>query len=81
MPIFEKKEKNSTKVIRELAPYLNLGLQLAITVCLFCLLGWWLDKHYGTAPMWLLILSILGVIVAMYNFLRTVLKSTTKKKR
>jgi F0F1-type ATP synthase assembly protein I len=49
-------------------------------MCVFCLIGWWLDKNYETAPMWLLIFSITGIIVAMYNFLRTALKKTAKKK-
>ena len=35
-------------------------------------LGWWLDKWFGTAPAFLLILLFLGMIAGVVNSVRTV---------
>ena len=69
------------KIIKELAPYMNLGLQMAITICLFALLGWWLDGWFNTKPMMILICSLLGVAVAMYSFFRTISNLEKRKKQ
>ena len=62
-------------VIREYAPYLGLGLQLAVTVAAMVFLGIWLDDKFNSGPVLTIICSFLGVSAALYNFIRTVLKS------
>ena len=76
-----KDKQNRAKIIQELAPYMTLGLDFAITIGLFALLGYWLDGKYDTKPMWMLILSLFGIVVAFYKFFKVVLKKkeTTKK--
>ena len=50
-------------------PYLTLGLQLAITVVVFCFLGRWLDGKFGTEP-WLMLAGLaLGVTGGLAAFL------------
>lgn len=69
-----KDKQNRSKIIQELAPYMTLGLDFAITIGLFALLGYWLDGKYNTKPMWMLILSLFGILVAFYKFFKVVLK-------
>lgn|SRR5512135_708725 len=45
----------------ELAPYLTLGLQLALSVVVFFFLGRWLDSSFNTTP-WL---TVVGVVIGM----------------
>jgi len=68
-------EGESKNVITELAPYLGLGLQLAVTVTAMVFLGIWLDNKFSTSPIFTIICSFLGVSAALYNFIKTVLKS------
>jgi F0F1-type ATP synthase assembly protein I len=63
------------KTYRELAPYLGLGLQLAATVIIMVFLGIWLDKKFNSGPYLTVICSALGVFAALYNFIKSVLKS------
>ncbi len=50
--------------------YLNLGLQLAVTVSLFVALGYWLDGRYGWSPWCTLAGGILGSAAGLYFFIR-----------
>jgi F0F1-type ATP synthase assembly protein I len=55
--------------------YLGLGLQLAVTVAVMVFLGIWLDKQFNTSPFLTVGCSFLGVFAALYNFIKTVIKS------
>ena len=70
----KKDNENRAKIIKELSPYLTLGLDFALTVGLFSLLGYWIDNSYSTSPVWILILSIFGIVVAFYKFFKVTLK-------
>jgi len=61
--------------IKDYAPYLGLGLQLAVTVAVMVFLGLWLDDKFNTSPLLTIVCSFLGVFTALYNFIKTVLKS------
>ena len=56
-----EKPNQQTSTERDLWRYASLGMQLAATVILFVLAGWWLDKHYGWSPWATLGLGMLGV--------------------
>jgi ATP synthase protein I len=72
----KKNEQGESKnIIAELAPYLGLGLQLAVTVAAMVFLGIWLDQRFDTGPIFSIVCSFLGVAAALYNFIKTVLKS------
>jgi len=80
-------KKNSTKkdsrerIIKELGPYMNLGMQLVVTIALMALLGWWLDTKFDTEPWLMVILSFFGAIAGMVSFIRTALASSNKSKK
>ena len=57
--------------ISDFAPFLTLGLQLAISVVAFFFLGRWLDSVFNSAP-WLMIGGlVLGTVGGFVNFFRT----------
>ncbi|HOK13399.1 MAG TPA: AtpZ/AtpI family protein [Candidatus Kapabacteria bacterium] len=73
--------KNKTKVrealfssIREMAPFMNLGMQMAIPVVLFTLLGWWIDSKNNTSPLFILLFAAIGVFAAFYYFFKAIKK-------
>jgi len=55
----------------------GLGIELAGAIGGFCLLGYWIDRHYGTHPWGLLIGAICGLIGGFTNFIRSTLKALT----
>ncbi len=67
----ESGTENST--MRSIAPYLTMGIQLAIPVVLFFFLGKWLDNKYNTSP-WLMFSGlILGAVGGMIKFIQSVM--------
>ncbi len=57
-------------VVRDLAPYLTMGLELAVAVVGMALLGHWLDGLWETAP-WLMIVGlVLGAGAGFVRFIR-----------
>jgi F0F1-type ATP synthase assembly protein I len=80
----EKKEKafqSIGRAVREIAPYSGLGLQLAVTVVLFWFIGKMIDEHYGTQPLWMIVGAMVGIVVGMYNFIKSVIELGKKKEK
>ena len=61
-----------THFYREVAPYFGLGIQLAIAVVVFYLIGHWLDERYGTSPWLGLVGLFLGSLGGFIKFFKTV---------
>jgi F0F1-type ATP synthase assembly protein I len=55
--------------------YAGMGVELAVAIVGFCLLGIWIDYRYKTKPWGLLICSFLGVVGGMYNLIRQALQA------
>ena len=72
-----KKENKETDSLLnpDVIKYLGLGTQLAGTVAVMVLLGYWLDSKFDLKPVLTIIFSFLGIIVGMYQFIKTVIKS------
>ena len=66
------------RVLREAAPYLGMGSALAVTVGLAFALGYWLDGLMGTKPALSLVFGSLGIIIALFHFVRTASKVKPK---
>jgi ATP synthase protein I len=73
----EENEKNG--VMLAVAPYLTLGIQLAITVVLFFFIGKYADEYFGTKPWLMIVLIMAGVIGGMVKFFRTVIELGKKE--
>jgi ATP synthase protein I len=61
-----------TRALREAGPYLSIGTALAATVLLGVGAGYWVDRRWGTQPVFLLIGGTLGVATALLQFFKTV---------
>jgi F0F1-type ATP synthase assembly protein I len=72
------KQRNKTtmgmlsEAMREVLPYTNLGWQLAATLGLFFGAGYLLDDWLDTGATMKVVLSVLGIIVGLVTFFRTV---------
>ena len=51
--------------------YAGLGIQLAVTLVVFVLVGQWLDHKLGTGGIITVILAFLGFGGTMYSLIRT----------
>lgn len=60
------------RALRDAAPYLGMGTSLAVTVLLGLWIGHWLDKKFGTEPLFFLVGAGLGLVAAGLQFYRTV---------
>ncbi len=74
-------EKKFAGTMKDLSPYLTLGLQLAITVVIFFFLGKYADAYFGTKP-WLMVAAILlGAAGGLIKFFTTVIALGKKEER
>jgi F0F1-type ATP synthase assembly protein I len=64
---------------RDSAPYLTLGIQLAATVVIFFLIGWWLDTHNNTSPTYQLVGVLIGSVGGMIKFLKSATELSKKE--
>jgi F0F1-type ATP synthase assembly protein I len=65
--------------MKENAPYLTLGMQMALTIALGAGIGWWVDKQSGNS-MWLGIGAGIGAVLGMGYFILVVLRIDSKTK-
>ncbi|MGQ9779865.1 MAG: AtpZ/AtpI family protein [Bacillota bacterium] len=52
---------------RDVGLYSTLGLNLAAMVGAGFYIGWRLDRHYGTAPRWILAGFLIGLALGLYT--------------
>lgn len=80
-PNSPKPEPNSKVAASQGFEYLSLGWIFAGTMALPMAAGFWIDKHVGTAPLFLLIGALLGLAGCGYSFFRLIqkLNATDKK--
>jgi len=84
-PLFGKSKPHDDaaeyqRVMQENAPYLTLGIQMALTIVAFAGLGWWLDKQNGTS-FWIGICSGFGAVAGLGYFLLVVLRIEKKNEK
>ncbi|MEK9135593.1 MAG: AtpZ/AtpI family protein [Bacteroidota bacterium] len=67
------------KWLAAFAPYLTIGMQLAIAVVGCFFLGRWLDEEFGTSP-WLMITGLaLGTAGGFISFFRSAMTMAKKE--
>jgi len=67
-----EKNKEPQKDYQNYASYLTLGFQLAAAVVVFYFIGSWIDKHYGIAPIGMLIGTTIGMVGGFIKFFKSV---------
>ena len=66
----KEKPKNQLKNIGVLS---GIGIQMAIIIYLFVLLGKWLDTNYNDGnKLYLIIMTLLGVAISLYSVIKQV---------
>jgi F0F1-type ATP synthase assembly protein I len=63
---------------REWVRLSGIGVELTAAIAGFCLLGYWIDRHYKTAPWALLVCALLGLVGGMYNLIRESLRAAKR---
>ncbi len=76
----DNRKSDYHSAMKDVGPYLNLGIQMIIPIIGGAFLGIWLDGKYESSPLWTLILACLGIVVGMYGFFKTVLNTNNNKK-
>jgi F0F1-type ATP synthase assembly protein I len=71
MALKPESDSGIAKSLRDVGPYLGLGLQLAATLVVFVLIGSWLDKKYSQNYIFTLIAGVLGIGIGLYNLIKT----------
>ncbi len=64
--------QSKTSAMQQAAPYLGLGVQLASTVLICGAIGYWIDIEYAMTPIGVLAGVVIGSVVGLAQFLRTV---------
>lgn len=66
-------DKDISKSLKDVGPYLGLGVQLAATVLIMLFIGDWLDKKFNMSPVFTLIFALFGMFAGMYNLIKQVI--------
>lgn len=72
------KDKN---VIKEIAPFLTIGIEMMLYILIFTFLGYWLDEKLNTSPLLTIILALFGIFASFYKFFKSVLKLNNNKNK
>jgi F0F1-type ATP synthase assembly protein I len=76
----KRDEQSPDQILRQSAPYLTLGIQLAAGIVVFFLIGWWLDTRYESSPMFKLIGLGVGMVGGLIKFLKSVVELGKEEK-
>ncbi len=68
-------KKDTAKLVKELAYYSSLGLQVAIAIFIGLFFGVWLDGKFNTSPVMTLIFLGFGIAAGFKNLLLAIKKS------
>lgn len=49
----------------------RLSVELVVGVLVGAFIGWWMDKWFSTAPLFLLVMLVLGMVAGVVNMMRT----------
>lgn len=72
-------EKKVGEIMQSAAPYMTLGLQMAMGVTVFLFIGKYADEYFDTKP-WLMITGIVfGFVGGMIKFFRSVIELGKKE--
>lgn len=66
------KDEGFVNSLRDVGPYLGLGLQLAVIIVVMVFIGDWLDSKFKTNYLFTLVGGFVGIGVGIYNLIKTV---------
>jgi len=62
---------NNRRLNHEYVRYSSAGIELVLFVLLFFGGGHWIDRRFGTAPVFSLIGGLVGIVAGFYSVFRT----------
>ncbi|HMN24724.1 MAG: AtpZ/AtpI family protein [Ignavibacteriaceae bacterium] len=80
MALKPESDSGIAKSLRDVGPYLGLGLQLAAIVVVMVLIGSWLDKKFNLNYILTLVFGLVGTAAGIYNLIKTVNELERKSK-
>lgn len=48
----------------------SAGIELGLIVVVLALIGWWVDKKLGTSPLFVLVLSLFGIVGGLVRLVK-----------
>jgi ATP synthase protein I len=51
---------------------LMAAMEFSVTLIAGAVLGWFIDRHFGSSPFGVIILTILGMVAGVYNLYRSI---------
>lgn len=78
-PPNEKFSEHFGQSVRAMSDYIGIGLQIAVSFALFVLGGYWLDAHFKTSPLFLLVGVLLGMVGMVLVLLKVIRQTNSKK--
>ena len=67
--------------LKEAAPYLSIGMQLAGTMVVYVGLGWLVDRWLETTPTFLIVGGVLGMVAFFVQLLRVTHELSERNRR
>ena len=64
--------------MEEYLRFAGVGVQYALTILVLTLAGIWLDERFETAPLFLIVLLLVGFVGATWSLVRQVLGEDAK---
>ncbi|MCX6120627.1 MAG: AtpZ/AtpI family protein [Ignavibacteriales bacterium] len=77
----KQKKESVPSISRNFAPFLTMGIQLAVAVLLFFFLGHWIDNKFDIAPIGTLVGIVIGSTGGFIKFFKTVASITADEKK
>lgn len=79
LDVVKKAQKaNNPRQLNSWLKYSTVGIQFAVTMALATAAGWGLDYKLGTLPLFLIVGSLGGTVVAMVSVIKQVLRMEEK---
>ena len=75
----EAGDKGRRRILRELGPYLTLGLELGLTMIVWSVIGYLLDRWLETLPWLTLIGALVGMVSVFIQLARAAKRAANTK--
>jgi ATP synthase protein I len=71
---------DTAKAMRTVEPFMSAAWRLVGGCVVGVLMGWLVDRWFGTGPWGLVILSMVGIVIGFWGLVSTISKLDRKKK-